>query len=93
VLGAVHTIDLPVTFGNPNSPMGFFLLGRSAPGDFFRLSTRLRTSWISFATSGDPGWPRFTRAAPVARIWDVTPSEATDPLSASRRIWELRSGL
>lgn len=93
VLGAVHTIDLPVTFGTPHSPMGSFLLGRSAPAESFRLSAQLRTSWTSFATSGDPGWPRFTPTTPVARVWDVPPSETTDPLSASCRIWQLRSGL
>ncbi|GAA0666578.1 carboxylesterase family protein [Kitasatospora atroaurantiaca] len=93
VLGSVHTLDLPVTFGNPDSPLASFTLGRSAPDDFFTLSKRLRTSWISFAKSGDPGWPRFTADSPVARIWDVEPSEVKDPLAASREIWELRSGL
>ncbi|MEV4611469.1 carboxylesterase family protein [Kitasatospora sp. NPDC049258] len=87
VLGAVHTIDLSVTFGNPDSPLASFVLGRSAPEEYYTLSKRLRASWTAFATSGDPGWPRFTADHPVARIWDAEPSEVVDPLAESRRIW------
>ncbi|MCP3818499.1 carboxylesterase family protein [Streptomyces sp. A3M-1-3] len=92
-LGAVHTLDIPVTFGHADGPLSAFLIGRSVPDDFTRLSRRLRDSWISFATTGDPGWPQFTTERPLVRIWDTEPSVAEDPLGASRGIWRSRSGL
>jgi len=93
-LGACHTIDIPATFGNFDSPFAGFLLGGGPPSeDYLRLSERLRSSWISFATTGDPGWPQFSTDQALTRIWDAEPSVATDPLAASRRIWRPRSGL
>ncbi|HCT75730.1 MAG TPA: carboxylesterase [Micromonosporaceae bacterium] len=86
-LGAVHALDVPVTFGNGDNAFARFMIGRSVPDDFVRLSERLRTSWISFAATGDPGWPQFTAEEPVIQIWDSQPSVAMDPLAPSRRIW------
>ncbi|MFD9408185.1 carboxylesterase/lipase family protein [Streptomyces sp. NPDC059989] len=93
-LGACHAIDIPATFGHTRGPLAGFLFGGKPPSpDFTRLSERLRTSWISFATSGDPGWDPFTGDRPAARVWDVEPSVVEDPLGASRRIWHKESGL
>lgn len=87
-LGACHTIDLPATFGNFDSPFAAFLLGGGSPSeDLLRLSERLRASWTSFASTGDPGWPQFSTDQALTRIWDAEPSVAADPLAASRRIW------
>lgn len=87
-LGACHTIDIPATLGNTEGPLATFLLGgHRAPESLTRLSEQLRSSWISFATTGDPGWPQFTPAESLIRIWDTEPSVAADPLAASRRIW------
>jgi len=93
-LGACHTIDIPATLGNFDGPFASFLLGGRPPSeDLLRLSERLRSSWISFATTGDPGWPQFSTDLAHTRIWDAEPSVATDPLAASRRIWRPLSGL
>lgn len=93
-LGACHTMDIPATFGHARGPLSAFLFGGKAPSrDFTHLSEQLRTSWISFATSGDPGWAPYTSDRPTARVWDVEPSVIDDPLSASRRIWHEESGL
>jgi para-nitrobenzyl esterase len=88
VLGAVHTIDIPVTFGHAQGGSGVFLFGgKPLSPDFHQVSEHLRSAWISFAGTGDPGWPQFTADDPQARIWDVEPSVVRDPLAASRRIW------
>ncbi|MGW8781405.1 carboxylesterase family protein [Streptomyces sp. NPDC055796] len=93
-LGACHAVDIPVTFGHTRGHLSGFLLGGKPPSpDFIRLSEQLRSSWTSFAASGDPGWPRFTEDRPTTRIWDVVPTLTEDPLPASRRIWRERSGL
>jgi para-nitrobenzyl esterase len=36
-------------------------------------------SWVSFAASGDPGWPAVTEAATPVRIWDRVDGLVTDP--------------
>lgn len=93
-LGACHAIDIPATFGHANGPLsGFLFGGKEPPQEFTRLSERLRESWISFAASGDPGWPPFAAQEPTVRVWDVEPELALDPIRASRRIWQERSGL
>ncbi len=92
VLGACHTLDVPFTFGNADTPMAARLLGSPPPGDFEALSERIRSAWTGFAATGDPGWPRYDLEHRRTRVWDTTPSVADDPLAASRRIWERRQG-
>ncbi|MFI6003200.1 hypothetical protein ACIA98_22765 [Streptomyces sp. NPDC051366] len=93
-LGACHTVDIPATFGHARGPLSGFLFGGKPPSqDFTRLSEQLRSSWISFAASGDPGGPPFTADRPTTRVRDVEPTLAEDPLPASRRIWRKNSGL
>ncbi|MGW6707699.1 carboxylesterase/lipase family protein, partial [Streptomyces sp. NPDC054956] len=72
---------------------GFLFGGKDPSPDFTRLSERVRSSWTTFATSGDPGWAPFTAERPTVRLWDTEPSVAEDPLPASRRIWHEQSGL
>ncbi|WP_167769036.1 carboxylesterase/lipase family protein [Nocardia sp. CS682] len=92
-LGACHVADIPVTFGNTDSPLASFVLGGARPSEsLLRLSEQLRSSWISFATNGDPGWPVFTTDGALTRIWDTPPMVAADPLAASRQIWQGLSG-
>ncbi|MFE5773076.1 carboxylesterase/lipase family protein [Streptomyces sp. NPDC056485] len=93
-LGACHTMDIPATFGHTKGHLSAFLFGGKPPSqEFIRLSERLRSSWISFAASGDPGWPAFSADRPTTRVWDVEPALTEDPLPASRRIWREQSGL
>ncbi|MEU8617291.1 carboxylesterase family protein [Streptomyces sp. NPDC048623] len=93
-LGACHTVDIPATLGNTSSPLASFVLaGRPPSADYDRMSEQLRAAWISFAATGDPGWPPFTAEDSLTRIWDVEPTVTTDPLAASRRIWKQLSGL
>ncbi|MFE1786909.1 carboxylesterase/lipase family protein [Streptomyces sp. NPDC059525] len=87
-LGAAHGIDVPFTFGNPNTRYAALFLGSPPPADFADLSERLRTAWTSFARTGDPGWPRFTPDQPTTRIWNLPPTDTAYPLEASRQIWE-----
>lgn len=87
-LGACHTLDVPLTFGAAAGPHAARLLGSPPPADFAVLSEHIRTSWTAFASTGDPGWPRFDLEARITRIWDTPPSDVRYPLDGSRRIWE-----
>ena len=85
--GAAHGVDVPFTFGNGEGRYAARLLGSPAPAGFAPLSEAMQTAWTSFATTGDPGWPRYDLDHRRTRIWDTTPSDAEDPIAASRRIW------
>jgi len=87
-MGAGHGVDVPFIFGNPTSRLAARLLGSPPPADFGPLSEQMRTSWTTFAATGDPGWPPFDVQHRRTRIWDTSPSDATDPLAASHRIWQ-----
>ncbi|MFC7340085.1 carboxylesterase/lipase family protein [Saccharopolyspora griseoalba] len=85
-LGACHGLDVPFTFGVADDPLARQLLGEDS-ADFEELSGALREAWVSFATTGDPGWPAHEPADRMARIFDVPISVASDPIAASREIW------
>lgn len=87
-LGAGHGIDIPLIFGNATTRQAARFLGSPPPADFADLSTHIRAAWTSFATTGDPGWPRFTAEHPTTRIWDTPPTNAPYPLESYRRIWQ-----
>jgi para-nitrobenzyl esterase len=87
LLGASHILDVPLTFGNGGTRLAARYLGSPPPAEFAVLSEQIRTAWTAFATTGDPGWPRFDLDTRTTRLWDVPPADVPDPLAASRHIW------
>ncbi|OHV46085.1 carboxylesterase [Parafrankia soli] len=87
-LGACHGIDTPLTFGNFVGTMSSMLLGNPVPAGVVDLSEQMRSAWISFAATGDPGWPVYRAGKAITRIWDVPSRLAADPQAVSRQIWE-----
>jgi len=56
-LGACHGIELPFVFNNLDSSKGSeSLIGTNPPHDLAEL---MQKAWVSFAASGDPGWPEY----------------------------------
>ncbi|MDI2032296.1 carboxylesterase family protein [Saccharopolyspora sp. TS4A08] len=90
-LGAYHGLEVPFVFGIP-TPGGPLLDEPfpAGPDEFEVLSTAMRRAWISFAVTGDPGWPRYQADDWSARIWDTPPSLASDPTTTSAEIWDRR---
>jgi para-nitrobenzyl esterase len=92
LVGAAHGTDIPFTFGNFSDEwLGF--LGRDRADEMRGLSAAIRSSWIAFATTGDPSnsiagaWPRWDagRRAVVlnaATAADVGIEITDDPLGA-----------
>ncbi|MGW5649470.1 carboxylesterase/lipase family protein [Saccharopolyspora sp. NPDC003752] len=89
-LGACHGLDVPFTFGVSESELTAAWFEGTVPPDFEELSGELRRAWVSFATTGDPGWPAYTAADRSARIWNVPPTVVADPVKPSREIWRHR---
>ncbi|KAA5838355.1 carboxylesterase/lipase family protein [Saccharopolyspora hirsuta] len=87
--GACHSLDVPFTFGVDRSDVTAPVFPDETPEDFEVLSAELRASWISFATTGDPGWPEYGDDRRT-RIWNVPPSVVADPVEVSREIWQHR---
>ncbi|MEU8825272.1 carboxylesterase family protein [Streptomyces sp. NPDC048636] len=87
-LGAAHGIDVPFVFANATSRFAARFLGSPPPDGFTDLSRQLRTAWTGFASTGSPGWPRFTPDRPTTRLWNLPPTDTAYPLEPSRQIWE-----
>ena len=52
------------------------------------LAASLHDAWGAFATTGDPGWERYTAVSRRAMIFDpVGPYLAGDPFAAAREAW------
>jgi para-nitrobenzyl esterase len=83
-LGACHGLQVPFVFdtlGNGAEP----LMGSDPPQS---LADTMHTAWVSFAASGDPGWPRYDLDRRTTMRFDTTSAVVSDPRSAERELWE-----
>jgi para-nitrobenzyl esterase len=85
ILGACHGLELGFVFDTLNtpgltSPLG--MAGENPPGE---LARQLHRAWITFATTGNPGWPAYTtEQRSVTRVgtdWETL----TDPVPHERQ--------
>jgi para-nitrobenzyl esterase len=84
---AVHALEIPFVFDtlDPKLPLLGPLLGGSPPQ---QLADAMHSAWVAFATSGDPGWPKYDLVGRATMRFD-TPSEVVDdPRSWERAQWE-----
>ncbi|WP_335941522.1 carboxylesterase/lipase family protein [Streptomyces sp. PTD5-9] len=88
VLGACHSLDVPLAFGTPDSPAGRHFFGDRPTPEVSAVSRELRRAWVRFATTGDPGWPVHRPGRRLTRVLDTESKTLPYPEEASRRIWE-----
>ncbi|RSN11694.1 carboxylesterase [Nonomuraea sp. WAC 01424] len=88
ILGACHSLDVPLAFGTLDSPIGTQLIGDEPTPEAVALSRELREAWIRFVTTGDPGWPAHRPDRHLTRVLDTESNTLPYPEEASRRIWE-----
>lgn len=84
VLGACHGLDVPLVFGNLTAGQPAMLIGEPT-SEAEALSEQMRGAWVTFATTGDPGWPGYHTGA--TRLFDVQPAVTAYPERVSREIW------
>ncbi len=86
-LGAVHAIEIPFVFDTLGNDARLFgpLLGEDPPQE---LADTMHAAWVSFATSGDPGWPEYDLSRRATMRFDTTSQVADDPRSWERSLWE-----
>lgn len=88
ILGACHSLDVPLAFGTLDSPTGRQVCGDRPTPETVAVSQQLRQAWVRFATTGDPGWPAYGPGQQLTRVLDTGSRTAPYPEQASRRIWE-----
>lgn len=47
----------------------------------------MRTDWVSFATTGKPGWAPYDPQTRTTRVYNAEPTTQPYPEESSRRIW------
>jgi para-nitrobenzyl esterase len=83
-LGACHSLEIPFVFDNLSSSGAELVVGAESPQ---HLADQMHEAWISFARTGDPGWPAFDEAYPVRVFRDADGAVERDPRADERRIW------
>ncbi|MBL1086936.1 carboxylesterase/lipase family protein [Streptomyces actinomycinicus] len=84
-LGACHALDVPFVFGNLADPAFAPLLGDAPPP---ALAETMHAAWVSFATTGDPGWPAYRAPGRAVRYFADVPITAPDPRTGLRTLWD-----
>jgi para-nitrobenzyl esterase len=86
--GACHALDVPLVFGSVGEGLTEALFGPSLPAEYATLGDTMRREWLSFAATGDPGWPAYGTEHRTTRVYDLQPDELSYPEETSRRLWE-----
>ncbi|MCX5394783.1 carboxylesterase/lipase family protein [Streptomyces sp. NBC_00094] len=84
-LGACHALELPFVFDRLHDPSYAPLLGDRPPQ---ALADAMHGAWISFATTGDPGWEAYDKTTRTTMTFTTTPTAVPDPRARERLLWE-----
>ena len=89
-LGAPHGLDLPLVFDDiRNKNWRFLFAGRTFPAERMQaMATEMFDAWVRFVATGDPGWPRYTQADRVTRLFDDVSTTVSDPDRDPRLLWD-----
>ncbi|MFF7945021.1 carboxylesterase/lipase family protein [Nocardia gamkensis] len=88
--GASHSLDFLLVLGT----LGADDIRRhpaarpNAAAEAIGVSHRMRADWLSFATTGDPGWAPYDPDFRTTRVYDAEPTTGAYPEERSRRIWD-----
>lgn len=84
-LGSCHALELGFVFGTlKNPPMSLFT--GDGP-EAIALSDRMMDAWLSFASTGNPGWEAHDAERRPTMVFDAESRLEQDPLGAERRSW------
>lgn len=83
-LGACHALEIGFVFDTLGTPDGLPLAGPNPPQE---LADAMHRAWVDFATTGDPGWPRWDAGRPVMRFDVPAPRLVRAPNDDELRSW------
>ena len=52
------------------------------------LADTMHAAWVSFATTGDSGWPQYDLDRRATMRFNITSAIMDDPRSAQRELWD-----
>jgi para-nitrobenzyl esterase len=85
--GACHALEIPFVFDALDlglAQMQGTLLGDTPPQ---ALADAMHRAWIAFATTGDPGWPRYDLDRRATMRFDAVSQVVDDPRRFERTLW------
>lgn len=87
--GASHCLDFLLIFGtlSPDEVRGHRSAHPNAAHEISHVAHRMRTDWVSFATTGKPGWAPYHPHTRTTRVYNAEPTTQPYPEEGSRRIW------
>jgi para-nitrobenzyl esterase len=88
MFGACHALDVPLVFGMWGQGIGALLTGEQPPAEFAAVGDLMRSEWLRFASSGDPGWPVYGTERRTTRVYDLQPDVGPYPEESSMHLWE-----
>lgn len=83
---AEHCLDVPFFFDCLDSIAIEPLAGPNPPQ---RLADEVHGAAVSFITTGEPGWPRYTEATRETRVYDTPSTVVTDGYASVRPILDI----
>ncbi|PKW27522.1 carboxylesterase/lipase family protein [Phycicoccus duodecadis] len=84
-LGAVHAVEIPYVFDTIGLAQNEPLIG---PDPDPAVAATAHRVWVDFVTSGDPGWPPYTRGARTTGIITDVVTVTDDPDGDERALWD-----
>ncbi|MFI6169646.1 carboxylesterase/lipase family protein [Nocardia sp. NPDC051052] len=87
--GASHSLDLLLVLGTldlvevRDHPSAF----PNAAAEAVHVAHHMRTDWLTFATTGTPGWTPYDPDTRSTRVYTAEPTTQPYPEERSRRIW------
>jgi len=83
-LGACHALEIGFVFDNLEHAGPF--VGDQPPQP---VADEMHRAWVNFASTGDPGWPRYDLSRrPVMRFDAPGGAVVNDPGGSTRQLWE-----
>jgi para-nitrobenzyl esterase len=87
LMGACHALEIPFVFDTLDKGAQQMLgpmLGEAPPQ---ALADAMHKAWIAFATTGDPGWPRYDSGRRATMRFDAASRVVDDPRAWERALW------
>ncbi|MFI6365551.1 carboxylesterase/lipase family protein [Nocardia sp. NPDC050630] len=87
--GASHCLDFLLLFGtlSPDEVRAHRSAHPNAANEITRVAQHMRTDWVNFATTGNPGWAPYDPQTRTTRVYQAEPIIQPYPEEISRRIW------
>lgn len=88
VVKSCHALEIPFVFGVLDAGGAELFLGGPVGDELRELSGVMQDAWLSFARSGDPGWPAWNDETRPTQRFDIERQLLSDPMAAERRVWD-----